>query len=107
MICFDVTQVGMSGSPPSWYTRQKWIYFDWAVSIEDNQAPVVQRADNFIQWISHYLAVQIYSKQRFWQVFHTIPYISKTYASTLYTTADTTDYRVIGEFLPHSDLSSG
>ena len=38
--------------------------------------PVVQRADNFIQWISHYPAVQMYSKQRFWQVFHTIPYLA-------------------------------
>ena len=24
MICFDVTQVEMSGSPPSWYTHGKW-----------------------------------------------------------------------------------
>ena len=31
------------------------------------QAAVVQRADNFIQWISHYPVVQMYTKQRFWQ----------------------------------------
>ena len=52
-------------------------------------APVVQRADNFIQRISHYPAVQMYSKQRFWKVFHITPC-----ASTLYT-----NYRAIGEFL--------
>ena len=39
-------------------------------------APVVQRADNFIQWISRYPALQMYSKERFWQVFLTIPYLN-------------------------------
>ena len=27
-----------------------------------NQAPVAQRPDNFIQWISHYLTVSIFAK---------------------------------------------
>ena len=67
-------------------------------------APVVQRADN---WISRYPAEQIYSNQCFWQVFHTIPFLNLTYASTLFT-----NYRIIVKilhtfYLPDSKLSSG
>ena len=59
-------------------------------------AAVVQRADDFIQWISHYPVMQMYTKQRFWQVlnFHTIPHLNYIYASTLYT-----NYRAIRKFL--------
>ena len=72
-----------------------------------NQAPVVQKADNFIQWISCYPAEQMYSNQCFWQVFHTMPFLNLTYASTLFS-----NYRTIGKFLhtfclPDGDLSNG
>ena len=40
--------------------------------------------------------VQMYSKQRFWQVFHTIPYLYSTYPSTLYT-----NYRAKGKSCTH------
>ena len=56
--------------------------------------PVVQRADNFIHWISRYPAEQMYSNQRFWQVFHAIPYLNLTYASTQFT-----NFRIIGKIL--------
>ena len=36
----------------------------------------------------------MYSNQSFWQVFHTIPYLNQTDASTLYT-----NYGAIGKFL--------
>ena len=48
-------------------------------------APVVQRAGNFIHWISRYPAVQMDSNRRFWQVFHTIPYLNQTDTSSLCT----------------------
>ena len=70
-------------------------------------APVDQRVDNFIHWISHYPEEQMYSNQCFWQVFHTIPFLNLTFASTLFT-----NYRTIGKilhtfYLPDSELSSG
>ena len=70
-------------------------------------APVVQRVDNFIHWISQYPAEQMYSNQRFWQVFRTIPYLNLTYASP-----PSTNYRAIEKILHtfhllDSDLSSG
>ena len=70
-------------------------------------APVVQRVDNFIHWISHYPAEYMYSNQCFWQVFHTIPFLNLTYASTLFT-----NYRTIIKilhtfYLLDSKLSSG
>ena len=79
---------------------------NWRLASSD-QASVVQRADNFIQWISYCLADKMYSNPSFWQVFHTIPYSNKTDASILYA-----NFRVIGKFLrtfylPQSDISSG
>ena len=76
-------------------------------SRDEDQAPVVQRADTLIHWISHYTAGQMYSNQCFWQVFHTIPYLNLIYAFTL-----STSYRAIRKilhtfYLPGSDLSSG
>ena len=68
---------------------------------------VVQRADNFIHWISRYPALQMYSNQCFWQPpFHTIPFLNLTNASTLFT-----NYRTIRKilrtfYLPDSELSS-
>ena len=72
-----------------------------------HQAPVVQRADNFIQWIRRYPGEQMYSKECFWQVSHTISYLNLTYASTTFT-----NNRQIGKilhtfYLLDSDLSSG
>ena len=72
-----------------------------------DQAPVVQRVDNFIHWISRYPAEQMYFNQCFWQVFHTIPFLNLTYASTPFT-----NYRNIVKilhtfYLPDSELSSG
>ena len=73
------------------------------------QAPVVQRADNFIHRISRYPAEQMYFHQRFWQVFHAIPYLNLSYASSLFT-----NYRAIVHvkilhtfYLLDSELSSG
>ena len=60
-------------SKPCLCVRPKYLIFPYPFPA---LVPVVQRADNFIQWISHYPAVQMYSKQRFWQVFHTIPYLA-------------------------------
>ena len=48
-------------------------------------APVVQRADNFVHWISRYPAERIYSSQWFCKVFLTITFLNLTYASTLFT----------------------
>ena len=71
------------------------------------QAPVVQRADNFIHWISHYPEEQMYSNECFWQGFHTISFLNLTYASNLFT-----NYGTIGKilhtfYLPDSELFSG
>ena len=70
-------------------------------------APVVQRADIFIHWISCFPEEQMYSNQCFWQVFHAIPFLNLTYSSTLFT-----NYRTIVKilhtfYLPDSELSSG
>ena len=46
------------------------------------------------QWISLYPADKMYSNKTFWQVFHTIPYLKQTDASTLYT-----NYSAVGKFL--------
>ena len=46
------------------------------LKFEKQLAPVVQRVDNFIQWISCYTADKMYSNESFWQDFHTIPYIN-------------------------------
>ena len=48
-----------------------------------DHALVVQRADNFIHWISRYLAEQMYCNHCFWQVFHTISFLNLTYTSTV------------------------
>ena len=41
---------------------------NWRLASSD-QAPVVQRADNFIEWISYCLADKMHYNQSFWQVF--------------------------------------
>ena len=69
--------------------------------------PVVQRADNFIHWISRYPAEQIYTNQCFCKVFHTIPFLNLTYASTLFTNYKTIMKILHTFYLPDSELFSG
>ena len=42
----------------------------------NQSSPSCSKGGNFIQWISRYPVVQIYTKQRFWQVSQTTPYLN-------------------------------
>ena len=68
--------------------------------------PSCSKRGQLFHWISRYPAKQMYSNQCFWQVFHTIPFLNLTFASTLFT-----NYRTSGKilhtfYLPDSELSS-
>ena len=41
-----------------------------------NQAPVVQRLDNFFRWIRHFLGSKIYFTLNVVQGFHTLPNVA-------------------------------
>ena len=106
-LVYAYTTVTFKFSQTPWHVCISWLFKHVCHFLLFNQASVVQRADNFIHWISRYLAEQMYSNQRFWQVFHAIPYLNLTYASTLFT-----NFRIIGKilhtfWLPDSNLSSG